>query len=110
MNTIEGKILREGRVIYREQLITIEDLETFKSHLLNEIKKILKESRGAPEKKYLKSSEVKKMRGISSGTLQNLRVNGTLPYTKVGRLVFYDAENIAKLMEGNQIKSRHSHG
>jgi len=52
------------------------------------------------EKKFLRSTEVRKMLGISVGTLQNLRVNGTLPYTKVGGIIFYDQKDIAKMLNG----------
>ena len=99
MKTIEGKNSREGSAIYKEQLITIEDLEMFKTNLLEEIRKLFTEKPRLTEKKYLKSSEVKRMLGISSGTLQNLRINGTLSFARIGRLIFYDSENVAKLLE-----------
>jgi hypothetical protein len=35
-------------------------------------------------KQWLKSVDVRKMLNISPGTLQNLRINGTLRYTKIG--------------------------
>ena len=31
---------------------------------------------------------------ISPGTLQNLRVNGTLAYTKIGGIIYYKYEDI----------------
>jgi hypothetical protein len=31
---------------------------------------------------------------ISAGTLQTLRNNGKLPYTKIGGLIYYDATEI----------------
>ena len=40
---------------------------------------------------------------ISPGTLQNLRVNGTLPSTKIGGIIYYDAAEIQKVMEENRI-------
>jgi hypothetical protein len=53
-------------------------------------------------KKWLKSSEVKKLLGISTGTLENLRVNGSLSYSKVGGIIFYDYREIVKLIERNE--------
>ena len=53
-----------------------------------------------PLKKWLKSYEVKKILNISTGTLQNLRSNGTLPHTKIGGLIYYDAELINKVLAG----------
>tara|TARA_R110002072_G_scaffold192503_1_gene349538 strand:+ start:1822 stop:1962 length:141 start_codon:yes stop_codon:yes gene_type:complete len=41
------------------------------------------------------------MLGISPGTLQNMRINGTLPYTKVGGLIFFDNEDIQKMLMAN---------
>jgi hypothetical protein len=39
------------------------------------------------------------MLGISPGTLQNLRINGTLPYTKVGGVIYYAYEDLIRVME-----------
>lgn len=105
MDTISGKNLRDGSKVYREQLITIEDLENFKADLLNEIKKMLKPGPAqAGSKEWLRSSEVRKMLGISPGTLQNLRVNGKLPFAKIGGIVFYRSEDISKLLANDPDK------
>jgi hypothetical protein len=88
--------------IYRDQLITIGDLEKFKNDFIQEIKSILRETATVSPKKWLKSTEVKKMLGISTGTLQNLRVNGTLSYSKVGGILFYDYSEIVKLLKENE--------
>ena len=82
------------------ELITKEDLKEFKSDLLNEIKAIVKPGDGQ-SRKWLKSAEVRKLLKISPGTLQNLRINGTLRYTKVGSIIYYKQEDIDKVMEGN---------
>jgi hypothetical protein len=86
----------------RDQLLTVGDLEIFKNDLIAQIKGLLKETTSAPGKKWLKSSEVKKLLGISTGTLQNLRVNGSLSYSKVGGIIFYDYHQIVKLIESNE--------
>lgn len=90
------------------EIITTDDLREFKTELLTEFKKLLKEHHGQPAKKWLKSYEVRKLLGISPGTLQNLRVNGTLPYTKIGGNMFYDYEDIRKMLEENHVKNRFS--
>lgn len=84
------------------QLVTIEDLILLKSDLLNEIRKLLKETSGQPVKKWLKSHEVRKLLDISPGTLQNLRVNGTLPFTKIGGVIYYDQEDIKNMLESRK--------
>jgi len=85
------------------QLITKEDLQLFKNDLITEIKTLL--NKNTPQqKKWLKSWEVREMLGISRGTLQSLRNNGTLQATPVGGLMFYDYDDIAKLMQNKQVK------
>lgn len=84
------------------QIITKEDLENFKEELLEEIESLLNSRVSNPTKKWLKSYEVREMLGISPGTLQNMRINGTLPFTKVGGLIFYDYDDIQKMLTENQ--------
>jgi hypothetical protein len=91
----------ENRVC-RDQLVTLGDLEEFKDDLLLSIKAIIQSHAPQPVKKWLKSYEVKKILNISTGTLQNLRSNGTLPHTKIGGLIYYDAELINKVMAGQK--------
>jgi len=90
------------------EIITTDDLREFKIELLTEFRKMLKEHHGQPSKKWLKSYEVKKMLGISPGTLQNMRINGTIPFTKMGGILFYDSEDIRKILEDNKNVPRFS--
>jgi hypothetical protein len=83
------------------ELITKEDLKAFKNELLEEIKVILQPGKGQ-SKQWLKSNEVRKLLNISPGTLQNLRVNGTLSYTKIGGMMYYKLEDIHKVLEGGK--------
>ncbi len=94
--------------IMPSEIITTDDLREFKIELITEFRKMLKEHQGQPSKKWLKSYEVKKLLGISPGTLQNLRINGTLPFTKIGGQMFYDYEDIRKMLEPNQNQKKFS--
>ncbi|MCW3072883.1 MAG: putative DNA-binding protein [Bacteroidetes bacterium] len=87
------------------ELITKEDLQLFKQDMLNEIKAILKPKLGQAQKEWMKSYEVRKMLGISPGTLQQMRINGTLEFTQLGGLMYYKYEDIIKLMEKNKYKN-----
>ncbi|PJB20145.1 MAG: DNA-binding protein [Flavobacteriaceae bacterium CG_4_9_14_3_um_filter_33_16] len=87
-------------------IITTDDLREFKMELLDDIKKLLSTQSGQLAKKWLKSPEVRDLLGISPGTLQNLRINGTLPYTKVGGVLYYDYQEIMKVMEKNRIHNK----
>lgn len=83
------------------ELVTKEDLRELENNLLNAIKQIIKPGQ-SEAKKWLKSVEVRKLLNISPGTLQNLRINGTLRYTKIGGIMYYKLEDINKIMEGGQ--------
>lgn len=84
------------------KLITTDELEAFRSKLLEDINKLLNEKSGTSLKDWLKSYEVREILGISPGTLQNLRNNGTLPYSKVGGIIFYASADIQKVLEDNK--------
>ena len=81
------------------EIITKEDLEKFKAELLGDIKGMITPV-DAVNKKWLKNSEIRKLLNISPGTLQNLRINGTLPFTRIGSIIFYKLEDISSILEG----------
>ena len=88
------------------QIITTDDLREFKIELLDEIRAIVSEQKTAISKKWLKSNEVRNLLNISPGTLQTLRINGTLPYTKIGGVIYYDYSEILKIIEANKIHNK----
>ncbi len=90
------------------QIITIEDLNEFRNLLLNDLKEIIN-SKPQQSKQWLKSNEVRKLLNISPGTLQNLRINGTLSYTKIGGIMYYSHADIDKLLNGNKVNTLPTH-
>ena len=89
-------------ILMPSSIITTDDLREFKLELLDEITKLISGQKAQKVKKYLKSYEVREMLNISTGTLHNLRVNGTLPFTKVGNILLYDQEDIVQILEANK--------
>ncbi len=87
-------------------IITTEDLREFKMELLEDIKTLINHQSGKLTKKWLKSPEVRDLLDISPGTLQNLRINGTLPYTKIGGVIYYDHDEIQKILNDNRIHNK----
>lgn len=85
------------------ELVTISDLQNFRLQLLKDLKHLLSNSNPVSNKKWLKSSEVRKLLNVSSGTLQTLRSNGTLRYNKVGGIIYYQYEDIDKMIEGKSM-------
>ena len=82
-------------------IITKADLEEFRIKLLQDVKDLLG---GQPQeqKKWLKSYQVRNMLKISPGTLQNLRINGTLKFTRVGGIMYYKLEDVNAVLEGKK--------
>ncbi|ETZ22835.1 helix-turn-helix domain-containing protein [Pedobacter sp. V48] len=87
-------------------LITRTDLEEFKKELFAELKKLNIDGAEKVQKKWLRSAEVRKVLGISPGTLQSLRLNGVLSFTKVGSILYYKYEDINSVLEENLSLSR----
>ena len=90
-------------------IVTTEDLMEFKLELLEEIKKLLnnQSGSGSGSKKWLKSTEVMKLLQISPGTLQNFRINGNLPFTRIGGSIYYDADEINNILMENRINNKY---
>lgn len=84
-------------------VITTDDLRDFKMELMEGFKQLLSKQANGTLKRYLRSSEVMELLNISSGTLQNLRINGTLSYTKMGGILFYDTEDIQAIRKKNKV-------
>lgn len=82
------------------ELITKDDLEQFRQTMLQDLKLLLTKRTEEPQK-YLKSYQVKNMLKISGGTLHTLRANGTLKFTRIGHIIYYNYEDIMQLMDGN---------
>ena len=86
------------------QIITREDLNEFRLLLLSDLKEIIN-SKAQSQKQWLKSSEVRKYLNISSATLQRLRINGTITYTKIGGTMYYSSTDLDKVLESNKVQS-----
>ena len=87
------------------EIVTKEDLQHFRRQLLEDLQEILKLDPQI-QKEWLKGNEVRQLLKISTGTLQNLRLNGTLPFTKIGGIIFYNAKGIDALLNGNLNKKQ----
>jgi hypothetical protein len=90
------------------EIITSEDLIEFKVEIINEMKRLFKEYNGQPTKKWLKSPDVRRILNLSAGTLQNLRLNGSLPFTKIGGVIYYDFADIQALLQSKK-QNFHNH-
>src|SRR4051795_13404856 len=85
--------------MYAHQLITVNDLAHFRKQLIDELSLMLRTQISPPAKKWMKSHEVRRLLKISPGTLQTLKSSGTIPYTKMGGVHFYDYDDIQRVLE-----------
>lgn len=87
-----------------DELLTKKDLEKFKEELF-ELLRPLTETQALNQQKWLRSQDVRKLLNISAGTLQNMRIAGHITYNKVGKILFYNAEEIQRILSGAEKKS-----
>ncbi len=81
-------------------IMSMADFNSFRNELINEIKSFFQPQ--VEQKVWLKSAEVMEILGCSPGTLQNLRVSGVLPFSKMGGTIYYSRKEVMKILEGNQ--------
>jgi len=89
----------EANAVNEYQLITIGDLERFRISLLDEIRKMISGPKAQAEKKWIKTSEVKRVFDISFSKLHALRASRVLPYMRIGGVIYYDRADIEKMFD-----------
>ena len=83
------------------ELITKADFYLLKNDIVEEIKKMFQSST-VEQKKWLKTADVLSLLSCSPGTLQNLRINGTIPFTKMGGTIYYAYSDVMKVLDQNK--------
>ena len=101
MKSTEERSYAKG--VYASQLVTFDDLHVLRKSIVEDILSALNLSPQPTTKKWLKSHEVRQMLQISPGTLQNFKNNGVIPYTKIGKIHFFDYEEIRRLLDSGKI-------
>jgi hypothetical protein len=86
------------------EVITREDLNEFRTLLLSDLNALFN-SKPQQQKQWLKSTEVRKLLNISPVTLQNLRINGTISYTKIGGTLYYATSDLEKVLQSNKVEA-----
>lgn len=81
-------------------IVTMDELQQFKTEFIREMRSLIIDNKPTQTTEWLRSIEVRKMLNISPGTLQNLRVSGTLPFKKIGGSMYYNKQEIEKMMKG----------
>jgi hypothetical protein len=86
------------------ELLTKEDLENFKLELFERLKPLL-ESPALSSQKWLRNKDVRKLLGISNGTLHNMRISSDLKFKKIGGIYYYSQEQVEKMLTAPEKKS-----
>lgn len=60
------------------------------------------------EESYVDSDDVKRFLGISERTMQRIRTERLIPYSKVRGKAFYKIKDIRAVMESQVIRTKHS--
>jgi len=81
------------------ELLTKRDLNELRQFLISDLKLLLKTNN---QTEWIRSVEAQELLNCSSSTLQNLRVNNILPYTKLGGTLYYDKGEIEEILKRNK--------
>ena len=82
------------------EITTKQDLLNLEERIVNKMTTLLKIK--PQEQQFLKSADVRKMLGLSAGTLQTLRINGSLPYTKLNGTLYYSYDEVIEALNKNK--------
>lgn len=77
-------------------IITVEDIEKFRTELLVGTQKLLSQAHPALVRKWLKSAETENLLSIQWETLT---------FRKIGAVVYYDYDDIWKMIEAHRCSS-----
>lgn len=92
----------DGNLKYIEYL---HQLSQYVEHLEKELKSEIEKSKQTDDV-WLKTHDILKLLDISEGTLQTLRIKKTIPYSKIGGILFYNKRKIMELLERNEVKTK----
>ena len=88
------------------EILTKDDLSSFKAELFAELNKLLSEKKTKETREYLKTWEVMKAFNISKGKLQSMRANGKLPFTRIGKCIYFQYDDIKKMLDENKTHNK----
>lgn len=87
-----------------DQLVTLADLRSVRDELLAAITRT-RVSLPDTAKKWLKSSEVRKLLNISPGKLLALRASRQLAFVRLGGVIYYDRNDIEAMIQKAKMPS-----
>lgn len=84
----------------RNELTTVAELYELEERLYNRICSLMESSK---PKAWVRTSELKKILGITDSTAQYLRNTGALPCSKIRGTYYYKYDDVMDLLERNKV-------
>ncbi len=86
--------------------VTFERMLSGFENLAEKVERLCREHGDLGEREWLDSNDVCRLLGISPRTLQTMRENGTLAYTKISHKVYYKPEDVKAVFPSVGMKRR----
>lgn len=86
------------------EIITLKEFQKFEKQVFDELQELkdLVSNRGL-NRKWIKSSDIKVLLGVSHGKLQAMRDNREIPYSVIGGTIFYNIDEVNNALERRMI-------
>ena len=94
----------------KDELITKDDLDRVKQQIIQEISKLVTDSKQIPpiaNAKRLRTRDVRKMLGVSENKLKDMRLKKQIPFERLGNTLFYSEAEILAILNNNSFPANH---
>ena len=81
-----------------------EDIQQITELICTELKDYLEHN---IKSKWLRTNEICEQLGISNSTLKHMRINNQITFSRIGKVYYYDIEDIDNLLEQNKVRRLH---
>ena len=76
-----------------------EDVKLIRDSIISELKNLMDKNTSI---KWMKSKEICELLGISNSKLTNMRNNRNISFSQIGKVYYYNVDDINKLLEQNK--------
>ncbi|MFV0211432.1 helix-turn-helix domain-containing protein [Empedobacter falsenii] len=78
-----------------------EDIQQIRDMINSDLKQFLENN---IKTRWLRTNEVCEQLGISISTLKQMRSNSQITYSRIGKVIYYDMDDIHNILEQNKVK------
>jgi hypothetical protein len=84
------------------EFVTKDDFKLLETNLLNKFEQLISSKPLESARKWYKTKDIEDLFGISKGKQQQLRNSKELPFTKIGKTIYYSSADIDQILEANK--------